>query len=273
MMFGQVDPALTQLPAAPDSMWQIVTSGGIPGLLILIVLFTLSIAAVYLVLDQTLALRRNEVVPDRLAGTVQKHLAAGQIAQAETSLRETPSVLSGIIAVGLASREYGWPEIEKSVEDALVDQSAAMLRRIDYLAMIANLAPMIGLLGTVTGMILAFRQVAVTEGAAGAGDLAEGIYQALVTTVGGLVVAIPALAASGVLRNRVDELLSEVTRLAGQALSPLRRRATATSRMVSATTPGGGRIVAVPPAQLPAAGGEPARPNQPKKSGELPPNS
>ncbi len=67
------------------------------------------------------------------------------------------------------------------------------MRRIEYLSVIGNIAPMVGLLGTVTGMIFAFQQVATTRGAAGAGDLAEGIYQALVTTVGGLVVAIPAL--------------------------------------------------------------------------------
>ncbi|MEM6363375.1 MAG: MotA/TolQ/ExbB proton channel family protein [Planctomycetota bacterium] len=233
-----------------DSFWQIVTSGGVPGLLILLTLICLSIAAVYLVIDQSMTLRRAEIIPENLAGTIQQSLAAGRIAAAESQLQQRPSVLAGVIAVGLARREFGWPEIEKSVEDALVDQSASMNRRIETLAMIANLAPMIGLLGTVTGMILAFRQVAVTDGSAGAGDLAEGIYQALITTVGGLVVAIPTLAASGVLQNRVDALLAEATRQAELALSPLRRRMMAGNRMVSATTPGGGRIVAVPPAQL-----------------------
>ncbi|WDQ19087.1 MotA/TolQ/ExbB proton channel family protein [Rhodopirellula sp. P2] len=241
-----------EVPAAkPDSIWSIVTSGGIPGLMILFVLLAFSIAAVYLVVDQSLALRRRDVVPDKLSGGVATALQSSRLAEAETLLRQNPSVLAGVISVGLNHREYGWPEVEKSVEDALVDQSSRMLRRIDYLAMIANLAPMVGLLGTVTGMIFAFRQVAATRGAAGAGDLAEGIYQALVTTVGGLLVAIPALAASGVLRNRVDALLSDVTMHADRALAPLRRRAAAASRLVSASTPGGGRIVAVPPAQMP----------------------
>ena len=76
--------------------------------------------------------------------------------------------------------EFGWREVEKAVEDSLAQQSARLMRRIEYLSVIGNIAPMVGLLGTVTGMIFAFQQVATTRGAAGAGDLAEGIYQALV---------------------------------------------------------------------------------------------
>ncbi len=79
---------------------------------------------------------------------------------------------------------------------------------------------MVGLLGTVTGMIIAFQQVAVSAGAAGAGDLAEGIYQALVTTVAGLIIAIPSLGAFAICRNRVDELMAEATQRANHALPP-----------------------------------------------------
>jgi len=241
---GGGNPA-PELPPEPASLSEIVTSGGLPGLIILLVLLGLSIAAVYLVVDQVLVLRRRQVLPPGLAERVASSLAASRAGEAERLLAERPSVLAGVIATGLSRREYGWPEVEKAAEDALVDQSARLIRRIDYLSMIANLSPMVGLLGTVTGMIFAFRQVAVTRGAAGAGDLAEGIYQALVTTVGGLIVAIPALAASGILRNRVDELISEVTRQTERALSPLRRRAAARMAM---NHPSG--VPAVPPAQL-----------------------
>lgn len=234
-----------ELPPEPASLSEILTSGGLPGLVILLGLLGLSIAAVYLVIDQVMVLRRRHLLPPGLAEQVASSLAASRVSEAERLLSERPSVLAGVIATGLARREFGWPEVEKAAEDALVDQSARLIRRIDYLSLIANLSPMVGLLGTVTGMIFAFRQVAVTRGAAGAGDLAEGIYQALVTTVGGLIVAIPALAASGILRNRVDEMLSEVTRQTERALSPLRRRAAARVTMNQA-----GGVPAVPPAQL-----------------------
>jgi biopolymer transport protein ExbB len=83
---------------------------------------------------------------------------------------------------------------------------------------------MVGLLGTVTGMIFAFQQVAATQGAAGAGDLAVGIYQALVTTVGGLIIAIPSLGAFAVFRNWIDELVAEAAYIAQQVFTPLKRR-------------------------------------------------
>lgn len=252
-------------PPDSTSMWEIVSSGGWPGMLILLVLVSLSIAAVYLVVDQAISLRRDEILPEGLSIEVATALRESRWSDAEAALRQRPSVLAGVVSIALANREFGWSEMEKTVEDALMEQSARMHRRIDYLSMIANLSPMVGLLGTVTGMIFAFRQVAATQGAAGAGDLAEGIYQALVTTVGGLIVAIPALAASGILRARVDELLSEVTRHAERAISPLRRR-TAPGN-AGAGTPS--RVMPVAPAQMqgtkitPPGGTHPAVPSDP----------
>ncbi len=222
MLIGQTDTTIP--PQSTASAWEIVTSGGWPGLMILLVLMSLSIAAVYLVVDQILSLRRTDIIPEGLSAEVSTALRESRWADSDALLRKQPSVLSGVVLLALSNREFGWSEMEKSVEDALLEQSAQMHRRIDYLSMIANLAPMVGLLGTVTGMIFAFRQVAASSGAAGAGDLAEGIYQALVTTVGGLIVAIPALAASSILRARVDELLAETTRHAERALLPLKRR-------------------------------------------------
>ena len=101
--------------------------------------------------------------------------------------------------------------------------------------MIGNLAPMLGLLGTVVGMILAFKTVAETQGAARAADLAQAIYLALVTTVEGLIVAIPSLAAYAYFRNRVDELMAEVAVTLQQLLAPLRRRRVAAKPPVSSS--------------------------------------
>jgi biopolymer transport protein ExbB len=110
------------------------------------------------------------------------------------------------------------------MEDATAEQAARLFRRIEYLSVIGNIAPMVGLLGTVTGMLLAFKQVADTEGSAGAAQLAGGIYQALVTTVTGLIIAIPALGAFALFRSRVDQLVAEAAYAALHALSPLKQR-------------------------------------------------
>ncbi|WP_390620853.1 MotA/TolQ/ExbB proton channel family protein [Novipirellula galeiformis] len=221
--------AQTETPEAAG-MFDIILSGGIIGLLILLVLFALSIAAAYLVFDQTMTLRKSDVLPEGVSDTVRQALLNARVNEADTACRREPSVLSVVLLSGLSELEFGWREVEKAVEDSLAEQSARLMRRIEYLSVIGNIAPMVGLLGTVTGMIFAFQQVATTRGAAGAGDLAEGIYQALVTTVGGLIVAIPSLAAYAICRNRVDSLIAQVAYQAQHALTPIKRRPTARTR-------------------------------------------
>lgn len=216
-------PSGSDSPQA-DGFLDIVLSGGIVGLAILLVLFALSVAAAYLVFDQVMTLRRTEILPEGVSDAVRQALLTGRPAEADAVCRRQPSVLSVVLLSGLSELEFGWREVEKAVEDSLAQQAARLMRRIEYLSVIGNIAPMVGLLGTVTGMIFAFQQVATTRGAAGAGDLAEGIYQALVTTVGGLVVAIPALAVYAICRNRVDSLIAEVAYQSQHALAPIKRR-------------------------------------------------
>ncbi|TWU07919.1 MotA/TolQ/ExbB proton channel family protein [Stieleria varia] len=214
-------------PSAPSSGFlDIILSGGITGATILLVLVALSIAAAYLVFDQVMTLRRSEVLPEGVSEAVRQALLTGRIPEADAACRRSPSVLSVVVLAGLNEMDFGWREVEKAVEDCLADQAARLMRRVEYLSVIGNIAPMVGLLGTVTGMIFAFQQVATTRGAAGAGDLAEGIYQALVTTVGGLIVAIPSLAAYAVCRNKVDALIADIAFQTQHALMPIKRRPT-----------------------------------------------
>lgn len=211
-------------PTDPATLIDIVFSGGLFGLLIMIMLFSLSIAMAYLVFDQFMTLKRSEILPDGVSETVRQALLTGRLVEADAACRRSPSVLSVVLLSGLAEIDLGWREVEKAVEDSLAEQAARLMRRIEYLSVIGNLAPMVGLLGTVAGMVMAFQQVAATRGGAGAGDLAEGIYQALVTTVGGLLIAIPALGAFAVCRNRVDSLVAEVAHQTQHALLPIKRR-------------------------------------------------
>lgn len=236
MNFLQTILAQATPSAEETSFFDIVFSGGVVGIAIVLVILALSVAAVYLVFDQFMTLRRQEIVPDGLHDAVRQALLRGNAAEADAACRRQPSVLSYTILYGLSEIDLGWHEVEKAVEDALAEQSARLMRKIEYLSLIGNIAPMVGLLGTVTGMIIAFQQVATSAGAAGAGDLAEGIYQALVTTVGGLVVAIPSLGAFAICRNRVDALIAEVAHQTSHALSPIKRR-TASRRGEKAMNP------------------------------------
>lgn len=202
------------------TLWGILKAGGTVGFLIIL----LSLATVALAVEQALTLRKSVLIPEALASEVRSALASRDGKKAVELCRQQPCLLSHVLLAGIAELEAGWSEMEKAVEDALAEQSARLLRKVEYLSVIGNLAPMLGLLGTVVGMILAFRTVAETQGAARAADLAEAIYLALVTTVEGLIVAIPALALYAYFRNRTDEVTAEAASLAQRTLLPLKRR-------------------------------------------------
>lgn len=209
---------------APTGFLAILFSGGIVGAIMILILLALSLTAAYLVFDQLMTIRRKDLMPDGLSDQVRQCLLAGDIPAAQQACNERPSFLSFVLMHGISELEFGWNAVEKSVEDALAEQSARLFRKIEYLSVIGNIAPMVGLLGTVIGMIIAFQNVASTQGTASAPQLAEGIYQALVTTVGGLIVAIPSIGAFAIFRNRIDQFVAESAYMAQHVFTPLRRR-------------------------------------------------
>lgn len=217
-------PATTKNTAADDSLFEIIFSGGIMGILIMVSLIAMSVVAVYLIFDQAMGLRKKDLLPSELIEGVKQLLTQGKLKEADQLCRDRPCPLSFVLASGISEIEFGWPAVEKALEDSTAEQAARLYRKLEYLSVIGNLAPMLGLLGTVSGMILAFREVAVSSGSAGAGQLAGGIYSALVTTVAGLLIAIPALGAFAVLRNRIDELISELAYSAQHVFASVRRR-------------------------------------------------
>lgn len=219
--------------AVPQSFLEILKASGLIGALILL----LSVAAVALVIEHAMTIRAAVLMPPGLGEQVRHLVAGGNLAAADQQCRSRPSLLAYVLSAGLAEADTDWPAVENAMEDAAAEQSARLLRKIEYLSVISNIAPMLGLLGTVVGMIFAFRRVAETQGAARAADLAEGIYLALVTTVEGLTVAIPSLAAFAFFRNRVDQLVAEAAHVAQHALVPLKRRPARGSRPGAAQPP------------------------------------
>ena len=221
-------PAPLKQSATPAkaSFFDLVRAGGMIGHTIIL----LSVVATALVIDYTRSLRLAVLVPPNQADRVRDLLQAGQAQAALQECQSRPSVLGKVIRAGLVELDAGWPAAEKAMEETLADQSAQLMRKVEYLSVIGNIAPMLGLLGTVTGMITAFQTVAETQGVARAADLATGIYEALVTTVEGLLVAIPALAVFAIFRSRVEQLISEVASAAQHAFGPLRRARIVTAR-------------------------------------------
>jgi biopolymer transport protein ExbB len=207
----------------PETLFEIVFSGGWVGITIMVLIILCSVAALALAAEQLLTLRSSVLMPPGLRERVQQQLIAGNLKGAFQACEAQPSFLSCLLRASLSEAESGWSAVEKGLEDATAEQTARLMRRVEYLAVIGGIAPMLGLLGTVVGLTFAFHEVASTEGVARAADLADGIYHALVSTVGGLIVAIPSMAMYAALRNRVDQLAAETAYAALHALGPVKR--------------------------------------------------
>jgi biopolymer transport protein ExbB len=176
-----------------------------------------SVVAVWFVFERLVVLRRGRVIPRAFVDRFLDQLRNGRLdaARALAVCDENDSPVAHVFAHGI--RKWGKPSVE--VEQAIIDggerQVAQLRRNLRVINGVATVTPLLGLLGTVIGMIEAFEQLAANSGALGKADqLAGGIALALLTTAAGLSIAIPALIAYMYLAGRVDELVMEMDHLA-----------------------------------------------------------
>jgi len=153
-------------------------------------------------------------------------------------------MLGYVVHAALLEASNGFAAMERAVEETLDERSARLFRKTEYLNIIGNVSPMIGLFGTVVGMILLFAEIHAADTFPGARIVADRIAIALITTFWGLAVAIPALSIYAVFRNRIDVLTAECTLASEHLLSVFKPGA--------AHSPGAGAIQA-PPAASPVA--------------------
>ena len=214
------------------SLRNMLKAGGAVGYLIVL----LSLVMVALIADHVMNIRRSTLMPPGLAEEVHQCLADRDIDGAKKKCVEHPGFLSRLLHSGLEETAIGYSAVEKAMEDAAVEQSARLFRRIEYLSVIGTIAPMLGLMGTVWGMIQAFLEFEQKANPQ-VSELAPGIYRALITTLLGLAVAVPSLSAFAIFRNRIDELAAESTLLAEHVFADYRRALQ--MRRKTATRPGG----------------------------------
>ena len=195
-------------------------AGGAVGYLIVL----LSLVMVALIADHLMNIRRATIMPPGLAEEVHRCIGERKIDEAKKHCQDHPGFLSRLLLSGLDETGVNYAAVEKAMEDAAVEQSARLFRRIEYLSVIGTLAPMLGLMGTVWGMIQAFLEFEQKANPQ-VSELAPGIYRALITTLMGLGVAVPSLAAFAIFRNRIDELAAEATLLAEHVFADFRRAA------------------------------------------------
>ncbi len=164
-----------------------------------------SIVALTIFLERLIALKPDRIFPPRLAETVLDLAKGGQFDAAVSLSRKQPSPLSALAVVALESRGTGRAGVKERMEEVGGIEVATLARYVGGLSTVATISPLLGLLGTVTGMVKVFQGVASVEDPQ-IGQLAGGIWEALLTTVAGLVVAIPAYLAYRYLEGRIDKI-------------------------------------------------------------------
>ncbi len=175
-----------------------------------VVFLALSFTLVSLFVMNLLAARRETLLPQELVDGFEEKLNEKQFQEAYDLARADESVLGQVLSAGLAKLSKGYNKAIEGMQEVGEEESMKLEHRLSYMALIGNLSPMIGLFGTVQGMISSFQVIALGGATPKPADLAAGISTALFTTLVGLAVAIPAIAAYNILRNRVTRLLLEV---------------------------------------------------------------
>lgn len=205
-----VDPGPAPTTDGPASTNMLVWTFQSLGWMYTIIFFALSITLVMLIVMNLIAARRDNICPNDLIEGVEQHIAEGSPQQAADLIRSDDSFLGQVVAAGLARLERGHPAAIEGMQEVGEEETMKMEHNLGYMALIGNISPMIGLFGTVQGMIQAFRTIAVSGSTPAASALAMDISKALFTTLAGLAIAIPAIAIYNVLRNRVHRMTLQV---------------------------------------------------------------
>ena len=209
---GTVDPsaAADGGTPAPTSESLLEKAGEALGLFFGSIFLLISFALVALVMMNVLQIRRDVLLPPDFVDDFESQLDGKDYQGAYNIARDHDSMVARVLTAGLTKLNRGYSEAVEGMQEVGEDENMSLEHRLSYLALIGSIAPMIGLAGTVTGMIVAFDEIANSVTQVEPAKLAGGIQKALWTTLVGLGIAIPAMVAYSVLRNRVSRLVLEV---------------------------------------------------------------
>ena len=186
-------------------MFELLVAGGV----MMIPLSLGSILAMAIIIERYWSLRRERVSPKHLVARVWAWAKKGTISKKNLQVLRTHSPLGVILTAGLLNHKHGREVMKESIRDAGRSVILELEKFIDVLGTIAAVSPLMGLLGTVIGMIRVF-SIITTQGVGNAEALAGGISEALITTAAGLVVAIPAYIFFRFFQRRIDELVGSM---------------------------------------------------------------
>ncbi len=201
-------------------MWEFMQKGG-P---IMWPILLCSVISFAIVIERLLRLRQEQIDTKSFMEQIAKSLKRNKVMEALDLCDRTGGPIASILKAGILKHDRPRSEIREAIEDASVHEVPRLERNLPVLATVAHVAPLLGLLGTVTGLLAAFQVIeskATALNPVNPGDLAGGIWEALLTTVFGLCVAIPTYVAYNYLVSRVDGFVLDMERSATDLLNIL----------------------------------------------------
>ncbi len=208
------------------------------GGILMIPILLCSVVALAVFIERLWSLRFGRIIPSDLGARVEELVKRGQLADAEAVCRRSKSAMASIILAALKNAGQDRDTIKEALQEAGRRDAAQLERYVGILGTVANVSPLLGLLGTVSGMIKAFTVISV-QGVGNPASLAGGISEALITTAAGLTAAIPSFLAYRYFLSRVDSLTLELEQVSLHFLdmlkAPARRRAAQPAAPAKAT--------------------------------------
>lgn len=210
--------AQTSAPAGSMGLWDLFRQSFD---LFSVVLMAGSLASVAIIFSCLLEVRERNILPKASVDRINDLVAGGRWDDLRSFLDLDDSFVGRVIRIAFQSSGKGRDSMREATELAAAEESARWFRRIELLNLIGNLGPLVGLAGTVWGMVLAFTSLGATGGQAGPSDLSLGISKALFHTLLGLCLAIPCLLVFGLYRSRIDRLCTRGMAICSQIVERL----------------------------------------------------
>lgn len=192
------------------SVVDLIVSGGTANIVIIIILMVLLFVALYIYFERIFAIKAASSIDKNFMNQIRDHISHGKLEAARILCAQNDSPVARLTEKGISRIGKPLDDINKAIENAGTLEVYKLEKNVSILATVAGAAPMIGFLGTVVGMIMAFHQMATSGGQAEMGMLASGIYTAMATTVAGLIVGIIAYIGYNHLVVKTDKVVHQM---------------------------------------------------------------
>lgn len=207
------------VPVEGISYFQLVLKGG----WVLLPIFLLSLLAIYVIIERWLTISKNSKNDRVWLSRVQELVAEGKIDKAAKFCLQVPNASAKVIAAGLKEADKSEEEVEEAMETESRQQIYLLEKNMNYLGITASIAPMLGFLGTIFGVILIFYNISMTNDL-NIANISDGLYQKMICSGAGLLVGIIAYSGYYVLNGRIDKIVVDIDKNSNDILKAVRAR-------------------------------------------------